>query len=193
LGAILTSLELEPDVPAADRCGSCTACIDACPTDALIAPYELDARRCIAYLTIEKRGEVPEELREGIGRHVFGCDICQDVCPWNSKSPRAEAAALGTRAELVNPALEWLAAMSEDEFRAQFRGSPIKRAKYSGLRRNVAIAMGNSGSDKFIPALQKMASDKDESVAEHARWALKQLSRSNGGSRGSMDCEQVAQ
>ena len=175
LGVLLTSLELEPDVPAPDRCGTCTACIDACPTDALIAPYQLDARRCIAYLTIEKRDEIPEDLRDGIGRHVFGCDICQDVCPWNSKSPRADAGALGTRPELVNPALEWLAAMSEEEFRSSFRGSPIKRAKYSGMRRNVAIAMGNSGDSKFAPALERLAGDADPIVAEHARWALAQL------------------
>jgi epoxyqueuosine reductase len=175
LGVILTSLELEADLPAPDRCGTCTACIDACPTDALIAPYQLDARRCIAYLTIEKRGEIPEDLREDVGRHVFGCDICQDVCPWNSRSPRAEAAALGTRPELVNPALEWLAAMSEDEFRSTFRGSPIKRTKYSGLRRNVAIAMGNSGNAQFAPALERLAKDDDPVVAEHARWALERI------------------
>lgn len=177
LGVILTSLDLEADLPAPDRCGTCTACTDACPTDALIAPYELDARRCIAYLTIEKRGEIPEDLREGIGRHVFGCDICQDVCPWNSKSPRADAAALGTRPELVNPALEWLAAMSEEEFRSTFRGSPIKRAKYSGLRRNVTIAMGNSGNTKLAPALERLAADADPTVSEHARWAFAKLSR----------------
>jgi epoxyqueuosine reductase len=175
LGVILTSLDLEVDVAAPDRCGTCTACIDACPTDALIAPYQLDARRCIAYLTIEKRGEIPEELRPGIGRQIFGCDICQDVCPWNSKSPRTDAAALGTRSELVNPALEWLAAMEEDEFRRIFRGSPIKRAKHSGLRRNVAIAMGNSGDGRFAPALEQLAADDDPVVAEHAHWGLQRI------------------
>lgn len=186
LGVILTSLELEPDLPGTDRCGTCTRCIDACPTDAIIAPYQLDSRRCIAYLTIEKRGSIPEELREGIGRHVFGCDICQDVCPWNSKprkSPRADAQALATRDELVNPALAWLAAMSEDEFRQTFRGSPIKRAKHSGLRRNVAIAMGNSGSAEFLPPLEKLAADPDPSVAEHAQWALNTLHGHNAETR----------
>jgi epoxyqueuosine reductase len=178
LGVIVTSVELAPDVPAADRCGTCTRCIDACPTDALVAPYELDARKCIAYLTIEKRGTIDEALREGIGRHVFGCDICQDVCPWNRKSPGADAEALATRAELVNPALEWLAAMDEEEFRRTFRASPVKRTKRSGMRRNVAIAMGNSGNRGFIPALEKMASDEDAAVAEHARWALDKLRHS---------------
>ncbi|HZU21297.1 MAG TPA: tRNA epoxyqueuosine(34) reductase QueG [Terriglobales bacterium] len=189
LGVILTSLELEPDAAVADRCGTCTACIDACPTAALVAPHQLDARRCIAYLTIEKRGEIPEGLREGVGRHIFGCDICQDVCPWNSKSPRAAAAALGTRPELVNPALEWLAAMSDDEFRAAFRGSPVKRAKHSGLRRNVAVAMGNSGNQRFVPALQQMAAGGDPAIAEHARWALARLARVDGASGGAVDGE----
>jgi len=179
LGVMLTSLELRPGLPAADRCGSCTRCIDACPTGAIVEPYRLDSRRCIAYLTIEKRGEIPQQLRTEMGRHVFGCDICQDVCPWNQESPRASAQALGTREELVNPALEWLAAMKEEDFRLVFRGSPVKRAKYSGLRRNVAIAMGNSGDRQFIPALQKMAAGSDPVVAEHAGWALKTLQASS--------------
>ena len=178
LGVVLTSLELKPDVPAADRCGSCTRCIDACPTDALIAPGKMDARRCIAYLTIEKRGDVPEEFRAGVGHHVFGCDICQDVCPWNTKSgnaPPTSAAEFQPQERLVHPDLQWLAEMNEEQFRETFRGSPIKRAKYGGLKRNVAIAMGNSGNCDFIPQLEKMASDSDPVVAEHARWALQQL------------------
>src|SRR3989475_2464094 len=145
LGVILTSLELEPDRPAADRCGSCTRCIDACPTDALIAPYQLDANLCISYLTIEKRGAIPEAMREGLGRHVFGCDICQDVCPWNRKAPVTRAADFQPRAGLVNPALEWMAEMKAEQFREMFRGSAIRRAKLSGMRRNAVIAMGNSG------------------------------------------------
>lgn len=179
LGVVLTSLELAPDLPAADRCGSCTRCIDACPTDAIIAPGKMDARRCIAYLTIEKRGEMPLEFRDSVGHHVFGCDICQDVCPWNTKSgnaPAASAPEFQPREELVHPDLEWLAEMSEQEFRDTFRGSPMKRAKYAGLRRNVAIAMGNSGNREFIPALEKMAADPDPVIAEHARWALEKLS-----------------
>jgi epoxyqueuosine reductase len=175
LGVILTSLELEPDLPAPDRCGSCTRCIEACPTDALIAPYQLDSNKCISYLTIEKRGAISEEMREGMGRHVFGCDICQDVCPWNRKAPASGSAEFQPRENLVNPALEWLAGMSAEEFRDSFRGSPIRRAKRTGLRRNAVIAMGNSQNRKFLPALKKLAADDDPSVAESAAWAVKQL------------------
>jgi epoxyqueuosine reductase len=175
LGVILTSLELEPDLPAPDRCGTCTRCIDACPTDALIAPYQLDSNRCISYLTIEKRGAIPEEMRDGMGRHVFGCDICQDVCPWNRKAPATAEAEFQPREGLVNPALEWLAEMSAEEFRERFRGSPIRRAQRSGLRRNAVIAMGNSGDRRFVPVLQKLSDDEDWSVAEHARWAAQRL------------------
>lgn len=178
LGVILTSLELAPDYPAPDRCGSCTRCIDACPTEALVAPGKMDARRCIAYLTIEKRGEIPGEFRSAIGHQVFGCDICQDVCPWNTKTgnaPPTSAPDLQPRPDLVHPELGTLAAMNEDDFRKAFRGSAIKRAKYAGLRRNVAVAMGNSGNKAFIPQLEKMADDPDPIVAEHADWALRQL------------------
>ena len=175
LGVILTSLELKPDLPAADCCGTCTACLDACPTNAFVEPYVLDATKCISYLTIEKRGEIPEELREGIGRHVFGCDICQDVCPWNRRAPATSLPEFQPREGLVNPALDWLAEMTVEEFRERFRGSPIKRTKFSGIRRNVAIAMGNSGDARFVPHLERMATDADENVAEHARWALEKL------------------
>jgi epoxyqueuosine reductase len=181
LGVILTSLELEADVeaslPAPDRCGSCTRCIDACPTDALIAPYQLDSNKCISYLTIEKRGALPEdeELRSGMGRHVFGCDICQDVCPWNRKAPVTNAAEFQPRAELVNPALDWLAEMGADEFSRTFRGSPVRRAKLTGLRRNAVIAIGNSGDRKFLPLLEELAGDEDEVVAESAAWAIRKL------------------
>jgi len=180
LGVILTSLELEPDLPAPDRCGSCTRCIDACPTAAFIAPYQLDSNKCIAYLTIEKRGAIPEEMREGMGRQVFGCDICQDVCPWNRKAPVTNAEEFQAREGLVNPALEWLAEMSAEEFREKFRGSPIRRAKRSGLRRNAAIAMGNSGNRKFIPVLGKLVTDEDAIVAESAAWAAKKLACAQG-------------
>ena len=177
LGVILTSLELEPDVPAPDRCGTCTRCIDACPTDALIAPYQLDANRCIAYLTIEKRGAIPEHIREGIGRHIFGCDICQDVCPWNRKAPVTNAPEFQAREGLVNPALDWLAEMTAEEFREKFRGSPVRRTKYSGLRRNAAIAIGNSGDVRFLPLLHRLSEDEDPVVAESARWAKEKLER----------------
>ena len=175
LAVILTSLELHPDVPAPDRCGTCTRCLEACPTDAFIGPYQLDSNRCISYLTIEKRGPVPEEMRVGIGRHVFGCDICQDVCPWNRKAPISTAEEFTPRTDLVNPALDWLAEMDIEQFRKVFRGSPIKRTKHSGLRRNTAIAVGNSGERKFFPLLEALAQDEDESVAESARWAKAKL------------------
>jgi epoxyqueuosine reductase len=175
LGVILTSLELEPDLPAPDRCGTCTRCLDACPTNAFLGPYQLDSNKCIAYLTIEKRGAIPEELRPGIGRHVFGCDICQDVCPWNRKAPASTAPEFQPRPGLVNPALAWLAEMTAEEFREAFRGSPIRRTKRTGLRRNVAIAMGNSGDRDFLPLLNQMAADDDESVAESANWATERL------------------
>jgi epoxyqueuosine reductase len=175
LGVILTSLELAPDLPAPDRCGTCTRCIEACPTDAILAPYQLDSNKCISYLTIEKRGPIPEELRAGMGRHVFGCDICQDVCPWNRKAPASTASEFDPRPGLVNPALDWLAEMSAEEFRAAFRGSPIRRTKRSGLRRNVAIAMGNSGNKEFLPLLDRLAADEDESVRESAEWARGRL------------------
>jgi epoxyqueuosine reductase len=177
LGVILTSLELagDADVPAPDRCGTCTRCIDACPTSALVGPYQLDATKCISYLTIEKRGEIPEELREGMGRHVFGCDICQDVCPWNRKSPASAAPEFQPREGLVNPALAWLAEITEEEFRQKFRGSAILRTKRSGLRRNAIIAMGNSKNERFLPALEKLVTDEDPVVREHAHWAKKKL------------------
>ena len=175
LGVILTSLELTPDVAAPDRCGTCTRCIEACPTDAILAPYQLDANRCISYLTIEKRGSIPEELRADIGRHVFGCDICQDVCPWNRKAPATTAPEFAAREGLVNLALDWLAEMSAEEFRETFRGSPIRRTKHSGLRRNAVIAMGNSGNRHFLPLLEALVVDEDEAVADSAHWAAEEI------------------
>jgi epoxyqueuosine reductase len=178
LGVILTSLELAHDLPAADRCGTCTRCIDACPTNAFVGPYELDATRCISYLTIEKRGSMPEDLRERMGRHVFGCDICQDVCPWNRKSPVTSAPEFQAREGLVNPALDWLANISEEEFRERFRGSAVKRAKRRGIRRNAVTAMGNSGDQEFVPTLENLKADHDITVAESAKWALARLQKS---------------
>jgi len=174
LGEILTSVELEPDSPPADRCGTCTRCIDACPTQAIAGRgYEIDARRCIPYFTIELHGAAPEEMRTGIGQHVFGCDICQDVCPWNSRAPVAQEPAFEPRH--FAPPLEELAALTEDEFRTHFRGSPILRAKYAGFLRNVAIAMGNSGLEKFREPLERLAEFPNPLVADQARWALEQL------------------
>ncbi len=174
LGELLTTLELEADAPPPARCGTCTRCIDACPTAAIVPSakggYELDARLCISYFTIELKGEIPPDHREGIGRHVFGCDICQDVCPWNSREAMTLEPAF--RAVEVAPDLERLARFSEEEFRALYRGTPVARARYSGFLRNVAIAMGNSGSTKFRSALERLAASEDAIVADHARWAL---------------------
>jgi epoxyqueuosine reductase len=177
LGVIATSLEVPANVAeiAVDRCGSCRRCIEACPTGALTAPYQMDAGLCISYLTIEKRGEIPIELREKIGRQVFGCDICQDVCPWNRKAPVSGDPQLQTRKELVNPALEWLADLDEAGFARTFFGSPVKRAKFSGLRRNVAIAMGNSGLTKFLPRLREWRASDDQTVRDAAAWAIAQV------------------
>lgn len=183
LAVLLTSLEVSPEsqrLEAPDRCGSCTRCIEACPTDALIAPYKMDAARCIAYLTIEHGGAIAPELMEGMGRQVFGCDICQDVCPWNRKAPIAANAELEARAELVNPALEWLAAMDEAEFERVFNGSPVRRAGFAGLQRNTAIAMGNSGLRQFAPRLRAWVSGADTALRTAARWALEKLEFSEG-------------
>ena len=190
LGVILTSLELSSDQHlqlAPDRCGSCTRCIDACPTQAL-TPYRMDATRCISYLTIEKRGEIPEELRDGIGRQIFGCDICQDVCPWNAKAHRKQRSFasdpdLQPREALINPALDWLAAMDQAEFGRWFFGSPVKRAKFEGFRRNLAIAMGNSRLARFLPILETWAnnawaSSDTPTLAEAASWAIRKLQTS---------------
>ena len=175
LGVLLTSLELPPDLPAADHCGSCTRCIDACPTNAFPAPYQMDATRCIAYLTIELRGSIPEEFRPQMGRQVYGCDICQDVCPWNRHAPATTLPDFQPRSGLVNPDLEWLAGMGLEEFREVFRGSPVKRTKLSGLRRNVVIAMANSGDSRFLPILEQLCHDENAVIAEHARWGAAEL------------------
>jgi epoxyqueuosine reductase len=175
LGVIVTSLELSPDLPAADRCGTCRRCIDACPTQALVAPYELDSNRCISYLTIEKRGAIPEHLRAAMGHQVFGCDICQDVCPWNQKAPASEQTEFQPRAGLVNPALAWLAEISEEDFRQTFRRSPVQRTKRSGLKRNALIAIGNSADPTLIPVAERACHDPDPVVSEAARWARKRL------------------
>jgi epoxyqueuosine reductase len=183
LGVILTSIELAPDLPPVDRCGSCTRCLDACPTNAFPAPYQLDATKCISYLTIEKRGSIPEGPRDGIGRQVFGCDICQDVCPWNRHAPFTKNPELEARQNLVNPDLDWLARLSLEEFREVFRGSPVKRSKHVGLLRNVAIAMGNSGEERFLPALGELSQNDDAAVRDAAEWALRKLKQVPMGGR----------
>ena len=180
LAVLLTSLETEkekvPTVLQPDRCGSCRRCLEACPTGALIAPYQMDAAKCISYLTIEHRGTIAPELMEGMGRQVFGCDICQDVCPWNRKAPIIADPELEVRPELVNPALEWLASLDESEFEKNFNGSPVRRAGFLGLKRNVAIAMGNSGLGRFAPWLKTCTEAADDGLRSAARWALGKLS-----------------
>ncbi len=180
LGVLLTSLPVQNErVPTAlpDRCGTCRRCIEACPTRALTAPYQMDATLCISYLTIEHKGPIAADLMAGMGRQVFGCDICQDVCPWNSprRTPISADPELEPRAELVNPAMDWLAQLDEAEFEQQFNGSPVRRAGFEGLRRNVAIAMGNSGQHRFTPILDKWAAAADEGLRSAARWALSKL------------------
>ena len=178
LAVIVTSLppgEGLTVAEAADRCGSCTRCIDACPTEALVGERQMDAARCIAYLTIEKKGSIPEGLRHGMGRQVFGCDICQDVCPWNRRSPVAVREGSRARAELINPALEWLAAMDAKDFKRWFAGSPLERTRRKRLLRNVAIAMGNSGEQRYLEQLQTWRQGEDAVLAEAAGWAERQI------------------
>jgi epoxyqueuosine reductase len=172
LGELLVSLEIAPDAPPPDRCGTCRRCIDACPTAAIL-PTGVDSRLCISYFTIEQRGTIPESMREGIGGHVFGCDICQDVCPWNRRAPVTDDESFAPR-EFAPPLVE-LAGLSEPEFRALFRDTPVTRARYSGFLRNVAVAMGNRRLPEFRAPLEKLAESEDAVVAEHARWALQRL------------------
>jgi len=174
IGSLLLDLDLEPDSPfEADRCGTCTRCLAACPTQALVEPRVLDATRCISYLTIESRGPIPEELRESIGTLAYGCDICQDVCPWNVSFARGlTEPALAPRPEMESPSLTDLMRLSPEEWREFSRGSAIKRAKRPGFLRNVAVALGNSGSPEAIPSLTEALSDEEPLVREHAAYAL---------------------
>ncbi len=179
LGELLTSLELAPDTAPPERCGSCMRCIDACPTAAIVPTgreqpaWAVDARLCISYFTIESREVAPEASRPGVGRNVFGCDICQDVCPWNRRAPVTEDPAFAPRQ--VAPPLERLAGLSEEQFRAMYRDSPISRARYAGFLRNVATAMGNAGLPKFRAPLERLAQFDDATVREHATWALARI------------------
>ena len=179
LGEILTSLEVPADAPPPDRCGTCRRCIDACPTQAIVPAepgrYTIDSRLCISYFTIELRGPVAESRRDGIGHHVFGCDICQDVCPWNRRAATTSDPHFAPRQ--VAPDLAALAALTETVFRDMFRGTPVTRARYSGFLRNVATAIGNSGNARLLPALQQLSGSPDPLVAEAAAWALSRLPR----------------
>lgn len=175
LAAIVTDIELITGEPAPDRCGSCTRCIDACPTGAIFAPYVLDANLCISYLTIEKRNEIAPELRDQMGRHIYGCDICQDVCPWNRKAPHSTEPAFRARRGAINPPIRHILELDEPAYRERFRHSPMKRAKLTGLQRNALIAAGNSGVTELAPDVAKFAQDENKTLQEVAQWALKKL------------------
>jgi len=179
LGELLTTLELEPDEPfTADRCGTCRRCIEACPTDAIRGPRQLDARRCISYLTIELRGPIPEELRPAIGNRVFGCDICQEVCPWNRDVPEGSFPGRPVGFEsMVDWALELLD-LDEGGFRRRYRGTALYRAGREGLLRNLCVGLGNSGRAEAAPVLERCRSESTQMVAEHAAWALERLGAS---------------
>ena len=181
LGAIFTTLNLPKDAPQAEHCGSCTACLDICPTDAFPAPFQLDARRCISHLTIEHKGPVPEELRSRMGNRIYGCDDCLAVCPWNKFAEAAQEAAYWARVELAAPALADLAMLDDAGFRALFAGSPIKRIGRNRFVRNVCYAIGNSGDPSLRRVLPPLLTDDDPVVAEAAAWAEQRLSSLPGG------------
>jgi epoxyqueuosine reductase len=173
LGEIILNLDLEPDSPLPDHCGTCTACIDACPTSAIVEPYVLDSRRCISYLTIELREDTPVDLRPRLGNLVFGCDICQDVCPWNRKV--AEAASDDFGRTDSSRSLKQLARITPEEFRDHFNRTPLKRCQWRGFMRNVATALGNEGDDGSVFELAGLLNSDDAMVRRHAAWALKQI------------------
>ena len=175
LGCIVTDLEMPYDTPVPDRCGSCTRCIDACPTGAILEPYVLDSRKCIAYTTIELRGEIPEKDRAGIGHHLFGCDICQDVCPWNRKAPHSSNPAFEPKEGLFWPAIDRLLDMDEAEWKRMIRGTAMKRAKIKGLVRNLMVVAGNSGSREYLSRLRRFLKHDDEHVRSHAEWAIDKI------------------
>ncbi|WP_170368950.1 tRNA epoxyqueuosine(34) reductase QueG [Ruegeria arenilitoris] len=176
LGSVFTTLNLPADPPEVDHCGSCRACLDACPTDAFPAPYQLDARRCISYLTIEHKGPVDQELRGKLGNRIYGCDDCLAACPWNKFAVAASDIRYAARQDLMAPPLAELAGLDDAAFRARFSGSPIKRIGRDRFVRNVLYAIGNSGSSELIPVAQALIEDADPTVADAARWAVEQLS-----------------
>lgn len=172
LSGLLTDLELPPDGAARDHCGTCVRCIDVCPTGAIVRPYVVDARRCIAYLTIEHRGSIDRELRPLLGNHIFGCDDCQDVCPWNRHAVRTRLPEFEARPGALNPALLDLIGISRSEWNRRFKKTPVRRATYEGFVRNVAVALGNWGDPQAVPALAARLDDPSPLVREHVAWAL---------------------
>jgi epoxyqueuosine reductase len=181
LSEIITTLELEPDAPEKNRCGSCIRCIAACPTAAITAPFQLDARRCISYLTIELKGPIPPELRSAIGNRIFGCDDCLAVCPWNRFAQDGQLMKAHARPDLATPDLLELLALDEPGFKRRFAGTPMLRAKRRGLLRNVCVALGNVADGAALPALRKAATDPEPLIAEHARWSIGQILARAGG------------
>jgi len=172
---IITTLELEADAPEKNHCGKCSRCIEACPTNAITAPFQLDARRCISYLTIELKGSIPIELRAAIGKRIYGCDDCLAVCPWNRFACEGKLMKSHARKELDEPDLIELLQLDEKNFRSRFAGSPILRTKRRGFLRNVCVALGNTGDKSALPALEKAARDSEPLIAEHAGWAVEQI------------------
>ena len=175
LGEIYTTLDLSPSEPKGGSCGTCTSCLTACPTDAFIGPYRMDARRCISYLTIEHKGPIPHDLREKMGNHIYGCDDCISACPWNRFAEASRHIKLQARPELIEPKLAELAALDDAAFRTLFSGSPVKRIGRNRFVRNVLIAIGNSNDPALVPSAQALQSDPDPDIAETARWALERL------------------
>lgn len=180
LAEILTTLDLEPDAPERNQCGSCARCIVACPTNAITAPFQLDARRCISYLTIELKDSIPVELRSLMGNRIFGCDDCLEACPWNRFAREASMMKGYARPDLGTFELLELLALDGAAFKRRFAGTPILRAKRRGLRRNVCVALANIGGATALPALQRAASDAEPLIAEHARWAIDQIESKRG-------------
>ncbi len=176
---IITTVELQPDAPEKNRCGSCRRCIDACPTAAITAPFQLDARRCISYLTIELKGAIPEELRPAIGSRIYGCDDCLAACPWNRFAREGAMMRSHFRADLAAPDLIDLLGLDETAFKKRFAGTPMLRTKRRGLLRNVCVALGNVRDERALPALEKAALDPEPLIAEHARWAISQITPQN--------------
>jgi epoxyqueuosine reductase len=175
IAEIITTLEFEPDPPEKNRCGTCSRCISACPTAAITAPFQLDARRCISYLTIELKGAIPLELRPAIGNRIYGCDDCLAVCPWNKFAREGKLMKEHARADLAAPDLLELLALDDAGFKSCFAGTPILRTKRRGLLRNVCVALGNIGDETALPALRRAAEDSEPLIAEHARWAIEQI------------------